>query len=319
MSDDKVKWEQVKKWVGREGLITKWKAYGMPEALDPFTSRFVDVEPMPRWEIPKKVMISTTITGAFFSKRTNPNQPITPDEIRASAEACIKAGAPNIHIHVRDEAGFNAARRRPLSPGDRAVAREVPGGDLRRLPRGGERGGERGDGAGDGYDAVRRVAGEHDGDLLRRQHVLQGAARRHREGSPHRVARFEAPDLGLRRWRHRQCPPLPGRKRRRQEASFMARAPCAARLQPDAQPAADGGRPHAHGRGYPRYRSGLVHHGLRGRSRQHLPRDDGDPARPSRASRNGRHRVAMAASRRHPRQQRRALPADQADRGVART
>lgn len=108
MSDDKVKWEQVKKWVGREGLITKWKAYGMPEALDPFTSRFVDVEPMPRWEIPKKVFISTTITGAFFSKRTNPHQPITPDEIRASAEACIKAGAPNIHIHVRDEAGYNA-------------------------------------------------------------------------------------------------------------------------------------------------------------------------------------------------------------------
>jgi 3-keto-5-aminohexanoate cleavage enzyme len=105
--NDKVHWTHVKKWVEREGLITKWKAYGMPEAMDPFTSRFVDVAPMPRWDIPQKVMISTAITGAFFSKRTNPNQPITTEEIRKSAEECIKAGAPNIHIHVRDEAGFN--------------------------------------------------------------------------------------------------------------------------------------------------------------------------------------------------------------------
>jgi 3-keto-5-aminohexanoate cleavage enzyme len=104
---DKVKWDQVNKWVGREGLVTHWKAYGMPEALDPFTSRFVDVAPMSRWEVPAKIMISTAITGAFFSKRSNPAQPITPAEIRASAEECILAGAPNIHIHVRDDSGFN--------------------------------------------------------------------------------------------------------------------------------------------------------------------------------------------------------------------
>lgn len=106
-STDRVHWDHVKKWVSREGLITKWKAYGMPEALDPFASRFVDVAPMPRWDIPQKIMISTAITGAFYSKRTNPHQPITPAEIRASAEECILAGAPNIHIHVRDDDGFN--------------------------------------------------------------------------------------------------------------------------------------------------------------------------------------------------------------------
>jgi predicted nucleic acid-binding Zn-ribbon protein len=83
---DRVRWDHVNKWIQREGLVTKWKAYGMPEAQDPFTSRFVDVAPMPRWDIPEKIMISTAITGAFFSKRSNPNQPITPDEIRASAE-----------------------------------------------------------------------------------------------------------------------------------------------------------------------------------------------------------------------------------------
>lgn len=104
---DKIKWDHVRKWVERAGLKTTWKPYGMPEVIDPFTSRFADVDPMPKWNIPGKVMISTTITGAFFSKRANPNQPITVDEIRDSAEECIKAGAPNIHIHVRDDGGFN--------------------------------------------------------------------------------------------------------------------------------------------------------------------------------------------------------------------
>ena len=104
---DRIKWDHVRKWVARAGLKTTWKPYGMPEVIDPFTSRFADVDPMPKWNIPAKVMISTTITGAFFSKRANPNQPITVDEIRDSAEECIKAGAPNIHIHVRDDGGFN--------------------------------------------------------------------------------------------------------------------------------------------------------------------------------------------------------------------
>ncbi len=105
---DRIKWDHVRKWVARAGLKTTWKPYGMPEVIDPFTSRFADIDPMPKWNIPAKVMISTTITGAFFSKRANPNQPITVDEIRDSAEECIKAGAPNIHIHVRDDGGFNA-------------------------------------------------------------------------------------------------------------------------------------------------------------------------------------------------------------------
>lgn len=107
MSNDKIKWDQVNKWVERAGLKTTWKPYGMPEVIDPFTSRFADIDPMPKWNVPDKVMISATITGAFFSKRSNPNQPITVAEIRDSAEECIKAGAPNIHIHVRDEGGFN--------------------------------------------------------------------------------------------------------------------------------------------------------------------------------------------------------------------
>lgn len=105
--DDKVNWDQVNKWVSRAGLKTTWQPYGMPEIMDPHGSKFGDIDPMPRWNIPDKVCIATAITGAFFSKRANPSQPITPEEIRDSAEECIKAGATSIHIHVRDDKGYN--------------------------------------------------------------------------------------------------------------------------------------------------------------------------------------------------------------------
>ena len=197
---DKVNWDQVRKWVSRAGLKTQWKPYGMPEVLDPYTSRFVDVDPLPKWQIPPKVMISSTITGAFFSKRANPNQPITTDEIRASAEECIKAGAPNIHIHVRDEGGFNVLDPRrfhdviaPLrerypqvmfdgclvAVTDEESALMEPTMNIRPL---------------------RRAAGQHHRHLLRRQHVLQTAARRDREGPARAGGGLQAHHLGVRRW-----------------------------------------------------------------------------------------------------------------------
>src|ERR1700730_16518385 len=106
-NQNRVDWDQVQKWVSGDGLKTRWQAFGMPEILDPFGSRFADIDPMPKWQISEKILISTAITGAFFSKRANPNQPITVDEIRQSAEECILAGAPSIHIHVRDQRGYN--------------------------------------------------------------------------------------------------------------------------------------------------------------------------------------------------------------------
>ncbi len=196
---DKVNWDQVKKWVSRAGLKTQWKPYGMPEVLDPYTSRFVDVDPLPKWQIPPKVMISSTITGAFFSKRANPNQPITTDEIRASAEECIKAGAPNIHIHVRDEGGFNVLDPQPLPRRDCTAARALSASHVRRLPRGGDRRGKRAHGAHDEVRPLRRAAGQHHRHLLRRQHVLQTAARHHREGPARAGGGMQADHLGVRR------------------------------------------------------------------------------------------------------------------------
>ncbi|MFQ7451461.1 MAG: 3-keto-5-aminohexanoate cleavage protein [Flavonifractor plautii] len=51
--------------------------------------------------------MTTAIVGAMHNKRFNPNHPMTPEEIYNSArEACL-AGAPSIHLHVRDEQGYS--------------------------------------------------------------------------------------------------------------------------------------------------------------------------------------------------------------------
>lgn len=104
---NKVNWNHVRKWYDREKLKTNWKPWGIPEIVDPVKSAFADVDPMPRWKVPGKVAISATMNGAFFSKRANPAIPTTTDEIIASAEECIAAGANIIHVHVRDSKGYN--------------------------------------------------------------------------------------------------------------------------------------------------------------------------------------------------------------------
>ena len=110
MSDDrdKIDWDHVGKWVGKSGTKALWKPYGLPDVLNPRRSFFADVPPMPAWNVPEKLFVTAAITGAFFNKQANPNQPITPAEIRAAAAECIDAGASGVHIHVRDQRGLNA-------------------------------------------------------------------------------------------------------------------------------------------------------------------------------------------------------------------
>ena len=67
---------------------------------------------MPRWTVDPKIAVSAAINGAFFTKHDNPNQAITPDEIIRSAEECIAGGAQIIHVHARDERGYNVLARR---------------------------------------------------------------------------------------------------------------------------------------------------------------------------------------------------------------
>ncbi|WP_271609808.1 MULTISPECIES: 3-keto-5-aminohexanoate cleavage protein [unclassified Bradyrhizobium] len=114
MSLDKngINWGHVDRWVSKTGIKTSWQPYGIPDIMDPNRSRYSNAAPMPRWEFPEKVFVSAAINGAFFTKRENPHQPVTVDEIIASAEECIKAGAPVIHVHARDEAGYNVLDKR---------------------------------------------------------------------------------------------------------------------------------------------------------------------------------------------------------------
>ena len=65
----------------------------------------------------RKIIITVAQTGAFHGKESNPNIPLTPQEIVDSAYDCYNAGAAIIHIHARDKEG--------LSTNDPAVYNEI--------------------------------------------------------------------------------------------------------------------------------------------------------------------------------------------------
>ena len=102
-----VNWKYIEEWKKKEEFKTIWNPYGLPEIVDPFTSRYGDIEVQPKWPIPDKVVISQTVNGAFYSKRANPNLPISPEEIYTSARECAAAGATTVHVHVRNKEGYN--------------------------------------------------------------------------------------------------------------------------------------------------------------------------------------------------------------------
>lgn len=103
----KIDWERVQKGVAREKERMIWKPYGLPTVLDLEHSAFHDQPISVPWDIPETMAVSVAITGAFFKKDMNPNQPITPTEIRDSARQCLEAGSSTVHIHVRDDEGYN--------------------------------------------------------------------------------------------------------------------------------------------------------------------------------------------------------------------
>lgn len=104
---NKVDWDRVERGLEREGHRMIWRPYGLPEIVDPERSAFVDAPIQTPWPVPEKMIVSTAITGAFFTRNANPNQPITPEQIREQARECAAAGASTVHIHVRDDDGYN--------------------------------------------------------------------------------------------------------------------------------------------------------------------------------------------------------------------
>jgi 3-keto-5-aminohexanoate cleavage enzyme len=107
MAKDKVNWKYIEELKKQAEFKTIWNPYGLPEIVDPFTSKYGPIEVQPKWNIPRKVVISQTINGAFYSKKSNPNLPITAEDIIVSARACAEAGASTVHVHVRDKQGYN--------------------------------------------------------------------------------------------------------------------------------------------------------------------------------------------------------------------
>lgn len=104
---NKINWDYVEHRGKKDGFYAVWKPYGIPEIVDPNKSVFADIDPMPKWPVPKKVAISVAMTGAFFGKNDNPNQLIDNESIIKSAQECLAAGATTVHLHARDKNGFN--------------------------------------------------------------------------------------------------------------------------------------------------------------------------------------------------------------------
>jgi 3-keto-5-aminohexanoate cleavage enzyme len=112
-----VNWERVREGVERERKRMIWRPYGMPAVGDPARSAFTDEAITSTWDVPGSVAVTVAITGAFFTREQNPSQPLTTREIYEEARKCVLAGASNIHIHVRDDRGYNvlsAARFREV-------------------------------------------------------------------------------------------------------------------------------------------------------------------------------------------------------------
>ena len=53
----------------------------------------------------KEVIITVAVTGEAHGRETNPNLPLSPEEIAQDIRACEKAGASIAHIHARNEEG----------------------------------------------------------------------------------------------------------------------------------------------------------------------------------------------------------------------
>ncbi|MYN12418.1 3-keto-5-aminohexanoate cleavage protein [Pusillimonas sp. TS35] len=102
-----INWKRIQDGVERDNSRMIWKPYGAPQILDLEHSSLHDAAISVPWRIPEKLAISVAITGAFFKHDQNPNQPLTTDAIRQSSLSVLEAGASTVHIHVRDDDGYN--------------------------------------------------------------------------------------------------------------------------------------------------------------------------------------------------------------------
>lgn len=102
-----IDWAAVERGMEHDKNRMIWRPYGLPGILDPSRTAFHDGEIQQKWTVPDEIVVQSALTGAFFRKEENPNQPITTAELLQSARECVQAGASAIHLHVRDDKGYN--------------------------------------------------------------------------------------------------------------------------------------------------------------------------------------------------------------------
>lgn len=127
LHDNNIDWERVSKGVARADERMIWQPYGLPEITDPEHSSFFPEPIQPPWDVPKKIIIQSAITGAFYTRKANPDQPVTPDEIGAQARECLENGASSVHIHVRDDKGYNTLSQERFEHVINPLRRDFPG------------------------------------------------------------------------------------------------------------------------------------------------------------------------------------------------
>jgi len=103
----KIDWQRVEAGLVRDRHRIVWRPYGAPTIGDLERTAFHDVPISAPWDIPDRLIVSVAITGAFFRPPQNPKQPLSVEEIRESARTVLDAGASTVHIHVRDDRGYN--------------------------------------------------------------------------------------------------------------------------------------------------------------------------------------------------------------------
>jgi uncharacterized protein (DUF849 family) len=55
--------------------------------------------------IPQPLIVNAALTGMVPTRTDNADVPLTPEEIAADAERCVRAGASVVHLHARDDDG----------------------------------------------------------------------------------------------------------------------------------------------------------------------------------------------------------------------
>lgn len=103
-----INWDLVNSSIEEHGHLVYRKRFGDIRCIPDGTNFAPGVNINPKWKIPDRIVINTTINGGFFSQEQNPSIPIKPDEIYRSTREAILAGAPMVHVHTRDDQGYSS-------------------------------------------------------------------------------------------------------------------------------------------------------------------------------------------------------------------